>query len=40
MLKTGDHFPKYIVTLDSFSLGTTPEGIQIIHLKDFLLKNE
>ncbi|MDR3235985.1 MAG: ATP-binding protein [Prevotellaceae bacterium] len=40
LLKIGDNFPKYIVTLDDFSLGTTPEGIQIVHLKDFLLKNE
>ena len=34
--KTGDNFPKYIVTLDDFSLGTTREGIQIVHLRDFL----
>ena len=34
--KTGDNFPKYIVTLDDFSLGTTREGIQIVHLRNFL----
>ena len=38
LLKTGDNFPKYIVTLDEFVSGTTQEGIQIVHLKDFLLK--
>ena len=37
LLKTGDNFPKYIVTLDDFALGTTSEGIQIVHLKEFLL---
>jgi len=37
LLKTGDNFPKYIVTLDDFVLGTTSEGIQIVHLKEFLL---
>ncbi|KAA6325576.1 hypothetical protein EZS27_025229 [termite gut metagenome] len=36
LLKTGDNFPKYIVTLDDFSLGITPEGIKIVHLRDFL----
>ena len=29
--------PFYIVTLDDFVLGTTSEGIQIVHLKEFLL---
>jgi predicted AAA+ superfamily ATPase len=37
LLKTGDNFPKYIVTLDDFAIGTTSEGIQIVHLKEFLL---
>jgi predicted AAA+ superfamily ATPase len=37
LLKTDDNFPKYIVTLDDFALGTTSEGIKIIHLKEFLL---
>lgn len=36
--KVKDNFPKYIVTLDDFMLGTTPDGIQIIHLREFLLK--
>lgn len=38
LLKTMDSFPKYIVTLDEFALGTTAEGIQITHLRDFLMK--
>jgi uncharacterized protein len=38
LLKTMDSFPKYIVTLDEFALGTTAEGIQIVHLRDFLMK--
>jgi predicted AAA+ superfamily ATPase len=37
LLKISDNFPKYIVTLDDFSLGVTQEGIQIVHLRDFLL---
>lgn len=37
LLKTSDNFPKYIVTLDDFALGTTSEGIQIVHLRQFLL---
>ena len=37
LLKTEDNFPKYIVTLDDFAIGTTAEGIQIVHLKEFLL---
>ena len=36
LLKAGDNFPKYIVTLDEFSKGITPEGIEIIHLRDLL----
>jgi uncharacterized protein len=37
LLKTMDNFPKYIVTLDEFALGVTPEGIRIVHLREFLL---
>lgn len=36
LMKATDNFPKYIVTLDDFMTGTTPEGIQIIHLREFL----
>ena len=34
--KVIDNFPKYIVTLDEYGLGTTAEGILIVHLRDFL----
>jgi predicted AAA+ superfamily ATPase len=34
--KAIDNFPKYIVTLDEYGLGTTAEGILIVHLRDFL----
>jgi predicted AAA+ superfamily ATPase len=36
--KTGDNFPKYIVTLDDYGLGVTAEGIHVIHLREFLLR--
>ncbi len=36
--KTGDNFPKYIVTLDDYAVGTTAEGIVLVHLRDFLLR--
>jgi predicted AAA+ superfamily ATPase len=36
--KTGDNFPKYIVTLDNYGLGNTAEGIVVVHLRDFLLR--
>jgi predicted AAA+ superfamily ATPase len=36
--KVTDNFPKYIVTLDDFGLGTTAEGIVVVHLRDFLLR--
>ena len=39
LLKTNDNFPKFIVTLDDYVLGTTSEGIQIVHLKEFLLND-
>ena len=38
LLKTGDNFPKYIVTLDDYGLGMTAEGISVMHLRDFLLR--
>jgi predicted AAA+ superfamily ATPase len=36
--KVADNFPKYIVTLDDFGLGTTAEGIDVVHLREFLLR--
>jgi predicted AAA+ superfamily ATPase len=37
--KAVDNFPKYIVTLDEYGLGTTAEGIEVVHLRDFLLRS-
>lgn len=37
LLQCKDNFLKYIVTLDNFRTGITPEGIIIIHLRDFLM---
>jgi uncharacterized protein len=34
--KANDNFPKYIITLDEYGLGTTVEGIVVVHLRDFL----
>ncbi len=36
--KIEDSYPKYVVSMDSFSSGGNFLGIQHIHLKDFLLK--
>ena len=33
-----DNYPKYIVTLDEYAFGNY-NGIKIIHLADFLLKD-
>ncbi len=36
--KIEDSYPKYVVTMDSFASGGNYQGINNIHLKDFLLK--
>lgn len=38
LLKIQDSYPKYVVTLDSFTSGGNFQGINNIHLKDFLCK--
>jgi len=38
LLKIQDSYPKYVVTMDSFSAGGNFQGINCIHLKDFLSK--
>ncbi len=38
LLKVKDNFSKYIVTLDEFAIGINENGIQIVHLRDFLLR--
>jgi len=37
LLKIGDNYPKYVVTMDEFSAGNY-NGILQLHLKDFLMK--
>lgn len=38
LLEIKDHYPKYVVTLDEFAAGNV-NGIKIVHLADFLLKD-
>lgn len=38
LMEIKDHFPKMVVTLDDFAGGNI-NGIQIVHLSDFLLNN-
>lgn len=37
LLEIKDHYPKYVVTLDELAAGNV-NGVKIIHLSDFLLK--
>ena len=39
LMEIRDHYPKYIVTLDELATGNI-DGIRIVHLADFLLKEE
>ena len=39
LLKINDNYPKYIVTLNDFYMGTNYEGIKQINLSEFLLSN-
>lgn len=38
LLAIKDNYPKYVITLDELVTGTDDSGIRIVHLKDFLLK--
>lgn len=38
LLEIKDHYPKYVVTLDEFAAGNV-NGVKIVHLADFLLKD-
>ena len=38
LLEIKDHYPKYVVTLDEFASGNV-NGVKIVHLADFLLKD-
>lgn len=39
LLKIGDNYRKYVVTMDEFNAGKNYNGIEQMHLKDFLLLN-
>lgn len=39
LLKIDNNYRKYVVTLDSFSSGTNYQGIEQIHLREFLKRN-
>lgn len=39
LLEIRDHYPKYVVTLDELAAGNI-NGVKILHLSDFLLKDE
>lgn len=39
LLKINDNYRKYVVTMDEYLQGTNFEGIEQLHLKDFLLLN-
>ena len=39
LLAIKDHYPKYVVTLDELATGNV-NGVKIVHLLDFLLKDE
>lgn len=39
LLEIRDHYPKYVVTLDELATGNI-NGVKIVHLADFLLKEE
>lgn len=40
LLSVRDSFPKMILTTDRIGLGTTPEGIHIVNIIDWLLKKD
>lgn len=35
--RIADHFPKYVVSMDEYGMGSNQSGIRQIHLSDFLL---
>lgn len=40
LLKIENNYRKYVVTLDNFTSGTNYQGIEQIHLREFLKRNE
>jgi predicted AAA+ superfamily ATPase len=39
LIKIGDNYPKFVVTMDEYDSGSNYKGIEQMHLKDFLLNN-
>ena len=39
LLKIKDNYPKYVVTLDEYA-GSNEDGVRIVHLADFLLRED
>ena len=39
LLEIRDHYPKYVVTLDELAAGNI-QGVRIVHLADFLLRED
>jgi predicted AAA+ superfamily ATPase len=37
LLKIEDNYRKYVITMDEYSAGSNYNGIEQMHLKDFLL---
>ena len=37
--KIGDNYRKYVVTMDEYNAGSNRNGIEQLHLKDFLMNN-
>jgi predicted AAA+ superfamily ATPase len=40
LLKIDNNYPKYVVTMDSFAAGKNYNGVEQVHLKDFLMTRE
>ena len=40
LLKIGNNYRKYVVTMDEYNSVSNYEGIEHIHLRNFLLKTE
>jgi len=40
LMQIGDHYPKYVVTMDTFNAGTTFKGIRQLHLRQFLKRSK
>jgi len=39
LMKIGDNYRKFVVTMDEYNAGSNYHGIEQVHLKDFLLNN-